>query len=142
MFNPRRRRFMKLFIATLLIFTFTTQAVLADNVISVKTGDVVTKEYDGGSLLDREKANKIKDELIEKDGLVRTNESLNRSVKLYRDNEIIYNDQKKLLLDQNIELTKVLNDTRETSTFTKVLYFLGGVAITSAAVYGASRLAK
>lgn len=133
---------MKLLIVTILTFTLTIQAALADNAMTVKTGDVVTKEYDGGTLLDKEKANKIKDELIEKDGLVRTNESLNRSVQLYRANEIIYNDQKKMLIDQNVELTKTLNDTRETSTFTKVAYFLGGVALTGLAVYGASRLAK
>ena len=130
--------FKKILICITLISLISTNCY-ADQAVEVKKGDIVP--YDG-SLLDREKANKIRDELIEKDGLVRTNESLNKSIQLYRSNELIYNDQKKLLLDQNIELTKTLNDTRETSTFTKVLYFLGGVALTGAAVYGASRLVK
>ena len=47
-----------------------------------------------------------------------------------------------MLLNQNIELTKTLNDTRETSDWVKVGYFVLGIAVTGAAVYGASKLSK
>lgn len=133
----------KKIITTLSLVSFLmTSVCYADNVIKVQTGHVVTKEYNEGVLMDREKADKVRDELIEKDALVKTNESLNKSLILYRSNEDILNGQKKLLLDQNIELTKTLNDTRETSTLVKVGYFIGGVALTGLAVYGATRLAK
>ncbi len=133
---------MKLLITSLLIFVFTVQTALADKAITVETGHVVTKEYDQGTLLDKEKSRKIRDELIEKDGLVKLNESLNKSIDLYKSNEEIMLKQKDLLLNQNIELTKTLNDTRSVSGWEKVGYFILGVAITGAAVYGASKLAK
>ena len=95
-----------------------------------------------GVLLDKEKSNKIKNELIEKDALAEKNNSLNRSIDLYRKNESIMNEQNDLLLNKNLELTRTLNDARETSSTTKILYFLGGVILSGAAVYGASKLTK
>lgn len=133
---------MKIFIATILIFLFTIQTAIADTAITVKTGDTVAKEYDGGLLMDKEKTTKIKQELIEKDGLVQLNESLNKSIKLYRSNEDILLEQKDTVLKQNIELSKTLNETRTVSGLEKVGYFILGVAVTGAAVWGASKLAR
>lgn len=118
---------------------FITQPALADTAININKGEPAPYS---GVLMDKEKAEKVRDELIEKDALVKINESLNKSVILHRSNEDILTNQNKMLLNQNIELTKTLNDTRETSTITKIGYFLGGVIITGAAVYGASRLVK
>lgn len=130
---------MKLLIACLLILSFTIQCAFADTATNLNRGDPAPYP---GVLLDKEKSDKIRDELIEKDALVKINESLNKTVILYRSNEDILSGQKKMLLDQNIELTKVLNDTRETSNWTKIGYFVLGMAVTSAAVYGATKLAK
>lgn len=130
---------MKLLIATVLAFSLTLQTAFADTAVNINKGDSAPFS---GTLLDKEKSDKIRDELIDKDALVKVNESLNKTVLIYRSNEDILNGQKKLLLDQNIELTKTLNDTRETTTLAKVGFFLLGVAVTSAAVYGATRLAK
>lgn len=127
---------MKSIIIALLIIS---QPALADTAINISKGQPAP--YDG-VLMDKEKAEKIRDELIEKDALVKINESLNKSVILHRSNEDILTNQNKMLLNQNIEVTKALNESRETSTLTKIGYFLGGVIITGAAVYGASRLVK
>lgn len=133
----------KTYIKTFSILTLITSNICyADNAIKVQTGYIVPKEYNDGVLMDKERAEKIRDELIEKDALVKINESLNKSVILHRSNEDILTNQNKMLLNQNIEVTKALNESRETSTITKIGYFLGGVIITGAAVYGASRLVR
>lgn len=133
---------MKQIITTILILTFTIQSAFADQAVTVRAGDIIKPEYDKGTLFDREKAEKIKDELIEKDGLVKQVESYDKTIKLYRSNEEILNGQKDMLLKQNIELTKTLNDTRETSDWLKVGYFVLGIGVAGIAVYGASRLSK
>lgn len=125
--------------ALIILMLLIAQPVFADTAQNISKGQPAP--YDG-VIMDKERSEKVRDELIDKDALVKTNESLNKSIKLYQSNEDILNGQKQLLLNQNIELTKTLNDTRETSTLTKVGFFLLGVAVTSAAVYGATRLAK
>lgn len=128
---------MKKLIALLLIIS--TPAFAADiPAIKVKTGDVVKPEYDQGTLMDKEKAEKIRDELIDKDAYKKENESYKRSIELYRSNEVIYLEQKDMLLKQNIELTKTLNDTRSTSTLEKIGLIILGAGI----LYGASRLTR
>jgi len=129
----------KLFLTSLLIFAFTIQCALANQSVELDKGQLAPFP---GTLLDKETANKVKNELIEKDALVKTNESLNRSIKLYKDNQDILGDQKDMLIKQNIELTKTLNDARDTSDWVKVGYFVLGVVVTGAAAYGASRLVK
>jgi len=126
----------------ILVFAFTVNTALADQAVTVRAGDVIKPEYDRGTLFDREKAEKVKDELIEKDGLVKQVESYDKTIKLYRSNEEILNGQKDMLLKQNIELTKTLNDTRETSDWLKIGYFVLGIGVAGIAVYGASRLSK
>lgn len=114
----------------------------AGSAITVRTGDVVKPEFNEGTLLDKEQANKIKDQLIERDSLEKQNNSFEKSIELYKKNEKLYQDENSLLLNRNIELTKTLNDTRQTSDLVKVGYFLLGVTVTGLAVYGASRLTK
>ena len=130
---------MKLFITTLLIFAFTIQCAIADNAVELDKGQPAPFP---GTLLDKATSQKVKNELIERDALKSTNDSLNRSVKLYKDNQDILHDQKEMLFKQNIELTKTLNDTRETSDWVKVGYFVLGIVVTGAGVYGASKLSK
>jgi hypothetical protein len=114
----------------------------AGNAIKVHTGDVVTKEFNEGTLLDKEQAERIKDQLIERDAFEKESASYKKSVELYKNNEVILSNQKDLLLNQNIKLTETLNDQRDMSEWTKVGYFVLGIAITGAAVYGASQLSK
>ncbi len=124
-----------------LLLTLATPAY-ADNAVKVKTGDVVPPAYNDGTLLDKEKSEKIRDQLIERDGFEKENESYKKSVELYKANEVIYTKQNDILLSRNIQLTETLNNSREMSDWTKVAYFALGIAITAGAVYGASRLTK
>lgn len=130
---------MKKLIAILLILS---TPAYADNAIKVKTGDIVQPTFDQGTLLDKEKAEKIKDQLIERDGFEKENLSYKKSVDLYEANKTIYQEENTLLLNRNIKLTKTLNDSRQTNDWVKVGYFLLGVGVTGLAVYGAARLTK
>ncbi len=114
----------------------------AGNAIKVHTGDVVTKEFNEGTLLDKEQAERIKDQLIERDAFEKENASYKKSVDLYKNNEVILSNQKDLLLNQNIKLTETLNDQRDMSEWTKIGYFVLGIGIAGLAVYGAGQLRK
>lgn len=114
----------------------------AGNATRVHTGDVVTKEYNEGTLLDKEQADRIKDQLIERDAFEKENASYKKSVELYKSNEVILSNQKDLLLNQNIKLTETLNDQRDMSEWTKIGYFVLGVAVTGLAVHAAGKLVK
>ncbi len=128
---------MKLIITVLLMTAFTIQAAFSNQSVDLSKG--TPAPYDG-VLLDKERANSVKNELIEKDYLQRSNESLNKSINLYKDNENILNQKSDILLKQNTDLIKNLNESRSVSTWEKVGFFILGVAVTGAAVYGASRL--
>ena len=119
-----------------------TTPAYADNAITVHTGDVVAAPFDKGTLLDAPQATKIKDQLADGDACQKEVTSFQKSIDLYKANESIYQDENTLLLNRNVKLTKSLNDSQETSDWTKVLYFGLGVVITGAAFYGAKQLVK
>ena len=123
------------FIAILLLIS---QTAMAGNAITVKTGDVVSPAFNEGTLLDKEQANKIKDQLIERDGFERENQSYKRSIELYDKNSVIYQNQNDLLLNRNIQLTESLNKSRTTST----LELIGYMALGALIIYGGSRVTR
>ena len=125
---------MKTLLILLLIFT---QVGYANQATDIKKDQPAP--YDG-VIMDKEKANNVKNELIEKDGLEKTNESLQKTITLYGKNQDLYEQKSDMLLKQNIELTKSLNDTRKMNDLEKIGLFVLGVAVTGLAVYGASRL--
>lgn len=120
-----------------LILILSTPAY-ADTAIKVKTGDVVTIPFDQGTLLDTDKATKIKDQLINGDTCAKENESFQKSVDFYKKNQTLYQDENNLLLNQNIELNKSLNSAHRTSDWEKIGYIILGAGI----LYGASRLTR
>lgn len=126
---------MKKIISLLLILS---TPAYADQAVLVKTGDIVQLQFDHGTLLDQEKANKIKDQLIERDALQKENESFQKSVELYKNNQKLYQEENDLLLNRNIELTRTLNDTRSTSSWEKIAYVILGAGL----IYGASRITR
>lgn len=126
---------MKKIIALLLILS---TPAYADNAITVHTGDVVTKEFDKGTLLDAPQADKIKDQLIERDQYQKENESLNKSVNLYKANEILYREESSILLDSNVKCTKELNSNRKTTALEIIGYMAAGALL----IYGASRITR
>ena len=125
---------MKKLIALLLIISLPAHA---DQAQPIKAGQPAP--YDG-TVLDKEKAGKIKDQLIERDEFQRLNDSYQKSIDIYKANETIYNQENSLLLSRNVELSKALNDAKATSDWTKVGYFVLGIVVVSAGVYGASKL--
>ncbi len=97
--------------------------------------------YDG-ILFTETKANEIRKELLDKDYLQLQNDSLNRSLDLYKSNENLYGQQKQLLLDQNDKLAKSLYQERMVTNWERLGFFLLGIGVTGLAIYGASQLAK
>lgn len=95
-----------------------------------------------GFLFPREKAQEVRIKLLENDRLNDMISSYNKSIDLYKKNEDVQNQKVNILLEQNDKLAKSLGDARTVSTFERVAWFIGGMLVTSAAVYGASKLAK
>jgi len=93
-----------------------------------------------GVLMDNERANKVRHELLEKDSLKKLNESYRKSMKYLEENSEFLETKTNGLMDRNNKLATELSKTRSTSTFTKVLYFLGGVVVMGAAVHFGTKL--
>lgn len=97
--------------------------------------------YDG-ILLTQDKAQDVKNKLLEGDSYKLLNDSLNKSLNLQAD--IITKDDNKinLCMDQNDKLAKSLQSSTTMSDWEKVGYFLVGVFATAAAIYGAHQIYK
>lgn len=130
---------MKKLIALLLIIS---TPAYADQAITVHTGDTVTKQFDQGTLLDKPKADKVKNELIDGDACKKENGGYQQEIQLYQNNEKLYQDENTALLNSNTNLTKSLNDSKSMSDWEKAGFFLLGVAVTGLAVYGASKVVQ
>lgn len=95
-----------------------------------------------GTVLDTEKASKIQNELIDADACQKENTSYQQSIDLYKKNEVIYNNENSMLLARNVDLSKALNEAKETSDLTKILYFVGGIIVVGTAAYVGNKLSK
>lgn len=114
---------------------FSTLVNSQDNSIYLKKGETTPYE---GIFLTLESAKKVRQDLIEKDGLVKINASYESSLKLSDLNTELYKKQVDLLLNQN----KTLMDERSLTDFQKAFWTSLGVVGTSAAVYLAAGLAR
>ena len=113
--------------------------------LTARSEDVVIVEKDKpapytGVLFPREKAQEIRIKLLENDRLNETNASYGKSIELYKKSEDIQNQKINTLLEQNDKLAKSLGEAHSTTSFERVADFIGGVLLTSAAVYGAYHL--
>lgn len=124
-------------ILAILILSIFSKSVNADDVIFLGKG--VPSPYDG-FLFTREKTLDVKNTYIERDEFKLLNESLNRSLTLYKDNEKINQEKLNVLLDQNDTLAKELYSSRGTNNWEKLAWFIGGVAVSGLAFYGATKL--
>ena len=95
-----------------------------------------------GVLFPLDQANKMRYKLIECDISIKLNESYERTVKLYKQNETYQENKVTLLLKQNDELAKALTESKTTSDLQKILWFSLGVVATGLAVYGTSKITK
>ena len=100
-----------------------------------------TTQYDG-FLFDVPRAQELRKIELEHKTYQLLNDSLTTTVN-EQNNIISQNGEKvKLLTDQNDKLAKELMDSRQSSEFTKILWFGLGVIITGAAFYGASKITQ
>lgn len=118
-------------------------AILICNTCLADDGAVVVSKGDAapfsGVLLSNEKANQLKVISIEHDEYKLLNDSLNRSINLYKSNEAVYDNKVNVLLQQNDKLAVDLYSARQTTMWEKLGFFVLGVAATTAAVYGVKK---
>lgn len=99
----------------------------ADDAIHLNQGDAAPME---GILLSVPKAQETRTKIIERDQFEAINQSLGRSIDLYKANELQYQSQITTLLTQNDKLAKIDKDVQDSSTIKSVLIFLAGAAVT------------
>lgn len=129
---------MKTLLSLTLIFSIlVNNLALADDAVSLTQGQPAPY---AGVLLSQPKADLIKKQLIDSDYNAAVNESLNKSITLYKSNEELYQKKIDLYSNQNDRLATELYSERQTSDWTKALWFILGIAATSAALYGAKKL--
>lgn len=95
-----------------------------------------------GFLFTAPKASELKDAVIERDNYKLINLSLEKSLELEKKNSELQNQKVNVVLEQNLNLTKSLNEERSMSNWERILWFGLGVVGTGMAVYGASKIAK
>lgn len=88
-----------------------------------------------GVVMTTDKATSVKNELIDKDACL-------KSVDVYKSNQSLLSQQVTILLNQNNLLIQEKASDVKKDEFNKYLLFFSGVAVTSAAVYLASRLTR
>lgn len=124
----------KIIIYHLLIFLI-IESSYAQNAIDITKGQPAPYS---GVLLSKEKAESIKNELIEKDKLKEINESYKRTVNLYKENEQYFNEQIKFLRNENNELNKKANFT----DIEKIGWFTLGIILTGFTFKGIQSVSK
>ena len=97
--------------------------------------------YDG-YLMTPAKTNEVKNVVIERDGLLKLNESLNKSLQLQSDVADLNQKKVTILLEQQETLSKSLYDERSMSNWVQFGWFALGVVAAGAAVYGAHQAYK
>ena len=92
-----------------------------------------------GVLFPNKKANEIRKQLIQGDGYKLINESLEKSITLYKDNEKLQNEKINLLLTENINLNNRVDSLKKSNDLERVIWFSLGVLATGFALYGAKK---
>ena len=93
-----------------------------------------------GILLSPEKAQELKNAVIERDGYLKLNDSFKKSLDLSVDMVNKQDEKVKLLMDQNDNLAKSLYSERSMSDVTKIIIFGAGVLSTVLIMYGVQKV--
>ena len=130
---------MKTLLSFLMIGLITINSAFAQEAIMIKKDERAPFE---GVLFPLEQANKMRYQLIECDIKKELNSSYERTIKLYKENEVYQDNKVNLLLKQNDELSKALTEAKVTSDFQKILWFGLGVLATGLAIYGTKEITR
>ena len=121
----------------LLVFSMIVNNVaFADDTIVLNKGQSAPFT---GLLLTEDKANEVYND-IKKYKLL--NESLEKSVILYKQNEELYDKKVNILLEQNDKLSENLLQARTTSNWEKILWFGLGFLSVGLGIYGVKAITK
>lgn len=119
-------------LAVMLISSTIISNVSADVAYDVKIGEPAKVD---GVLFDKEKAEKIKNQLLDGDNSKAQAESLKKILKIEQDNSTLKDKQIEILKDTNLDLAK----THSVTGVEKTLYFIGGMG---AVLLGAIAISK
>lgn len=95
-----------------------------------------------GLLFPTAQANQIRQQLIERDGLLLINTSLQKSLDLSTQIDTSNNKKINLLIEQNDKLASSLSEERTMSNWERVGYFVGGIVVVGLAFYGLGQIHK
>lgn len=130
---------MKTLLSFLMIGLITINSAFAQEAVMIKKDERAPFE---GVLFPLDQANKTRYQLIECDIKKQLNSSYERTIKLYKENEVYQDNKVNLLLKQNDELSKALTESKSTSDLQKILWFGLGVLATGLAIYGTKEITR
>lgn len=127
-------------INTIILLVFISNISFAeDKVQELQIGQI--SPYTG-ILMPQSKADQIKMDLINADYNKAVNESLNKSIELYKSNETLYQNKVNVLTDQNNNLAKNLYEERSLSAWEKFGLFGLGILATVGAGFAIKKASQ
>lgn len=88
------------------------------------------------------KAKEVRNKLIDLETNLKLNESLSKSIELYKANEQIQQNKVNLLLEQNDKIVQRLNDSQSMNNIERIGLFLLGIIATVGAGYAIGQIHK
>lgn len=112
---------------TLLCFLISQIAISDTDPYYGQKGDVLKQD---SWVFSPEKAKDVRNRLIDGETNLKLNESLEKSIELYKSNEQIQQNKVNLLLEQNDKLAQRLNDSQSLNSWERFGLFVLGIAAT------------
>lgn len=123
----------------LLINILLSNICYADDVIFLEKNKPVP--YDG-YLFTPEKTKDTRIKLLERNTFEGLNESLTKTNTFLQENSSLKDQQIKIVMDRNDQLSKSLMEAKSTSNLERILYFALGIIVAGGAVYGAKKITQ